>query len=432
MDFSKITRQLKEDRFQRADRGGWGTMAEERGVELLNRLKAKSNFEQLGSNTVKTDVLETKEDGDEVGYSVKATRHPTEPTSVNKSNSQLGSRGSFRKLMIPGNDRQDFFRRSGMQALSGNEARNFVEHIGNDKVAQAYMMMFGPHLNNPDGSPAKLSHLKRFFARNGNERNLPDHQRHFLDMVSAREENPFVGPEEMRLKFEDHFNEFMDHLDDNKPEIFNQLVRQHDAMYPSSGYEYGDDKPIDRLMHIRSDDHTGRGAPFGRVFTDENDSRRDPTQIDIRDMSDDAVNEAMNNVNWFHDDGGIYLAPDQTDDINERLLHIDPMTAENDSHDTRRGLPRRNLRYEPAQARPGRLRAYMGIDENMLTDVFGKPLFSANVFSTKEDESDLDEDEIITKIQQLRRGGQDVSEEYINTEREYLSDWRKEIYDQFQ
>ena len=144
----------------------------------------------------------------------------------------------------------------------------------------------------------------------------------------------------MKENFGDEYDTFMDHLTNNKSEIFTQLVRQNLAQYPNSNFRFGDDFPVDRLVHLKS------GSRDGRTFGDN-------SRIDIRDVSDEALERAMENLNWYSDDNGFYLAPDETDDWNKRTLGIYPQTSAVDRWGAMPGRDRYDIRNRPAMARPG-------------------------------------------------------------------------------
>ena len=391
MDFTNISRQINEEpqrfadrqqqrgRFNRYNDGGFGTMAEDRAVEFLKRVKPNSNIEQIGdNNTMKTDILMDRGTPKEKGISVKATKDPSVPVKANSANSQVGSRGSFTKMMMPGSDNKELFE-SDYNYLNSQEGReNFLDLVNEDPAARAYLLSYGLGSRNPNGGNFKLNDL---FSGDSTQRAL-------LERVSGRGGNPFLSPNELRDEFPVEYEYFMNHLNDNKAGIFNQMVRQHQSRYPSRGYRWGDDKPVDLMMHLIS------RARYNRVFTDEGENRA-PTRIDMRDVSDGAVDKAMNNLQWFHDDNNFYMAPNETGDWNKRLLDINPMTDRVNRWGAKPGVDRRNLHHQPAMSQPGKQVVTMGIDEDMLTDVFGKPLYSANVYG----ESDPNgENERISKI----------------------------------
>lgn len=318
----------------------------------------------MGGNTLKTDVLETDNRGNQTGYTVKATKNPTVPAKINQSGQQTGSRGSFRKLMMPGSDDSTIFTGADSQFGNGQLADRFAEALGDSDVATAYMMAFGNAIPNPTNGGRNYD-VKDFFS------NLNSEQKEMLEMISRRFNRPFVTPTEMDQNFGGSYDALMQHLTDNKSDIFKQLVRQHEAKYPNSGFRYGDDFPADRLAHLRS------GSRSGQIFS----GRDRPSTFDIRDISDPAVERAMENVNWYSDDDSFYLAPEETDDWNKRLLGVYPHSREVDRWGAMPGRDRYDLGRIPARARPGMMKATMGIDEGMLNDVFGNPLYSAEVTS---------------------------------------------------
>jgi hypothetical protein len=377
IDFSRINRQINEEpfanqrqqgqgRFNRHNDGGFGTMAEDRTLELLQKINPNSTFEQLGdSNTLKTDIIQ-RQGNNSRGYSVKATKDPSVPVKVNSANSQVGSRGSFRKMLMNGSDNKDLFT-SDYNYLNTEDGRNrFIDIISDNPAARAYLMSYGLGSRRSNGGNFDLKELVGGGTMSQNR---------LLDQVSQRGDNPFLKPDELKEAFPDEFEAFMEHLQDNKGGIFNQMVRQHQSRYPSNSYQYGDAKPIDMMAHLVSQ------AKYNRVFTDKGE-RRDPTHVDIRDVSDSAIEEAMEYVKWYNDGNNFYLAPEETDDWNKRLLDINPMNASVNAWGAKPGVNRRNLNHMPASSQPGRQITTMGVDEGMLNDVFGEPLWSKNVYST--------------------------------------------------
>lgn len=391
INFSRVARQLNEEpfgnqrqqgqgRFNRFNQGGFGTMAEDRTLEMLQKVNPNSTFEQLGdSNTLKTDIIEKKGDKSR-GYSVKATKDPSVPVKVNSANSQVGSRGSFRKMMMEGSDDRDLFT-SNFEYLNTEEGRNrFIDIISENPAARGYLMSYGLGSRRGGGGNFNLSELI------GGDTNS---QRKLLDQVGERGDNPFLNPNELKEAFPDEFEALMEHLQDNKGPIFNQMVRQHQSKYPSSSYQYGDAKPVDMMAHLVSK------ARYNRVFTSKGEDR-EPTHVDIRDVSDSAMEEAMEYVKWYNDGNNFYLAPEETDDWNKRLLDINPMSAAVNRWGAKPGVDRTNLNHQPAMAQPGRQITTMGVDEGMLNDVFGEPLWSRNVYSASDEDGS---NEMITDIE---------------------------------
>jgi hypothetical protein len=399
INFSKVAQQLVEQPvpFDPSAEGGMGRLAEPQGVKLLKHLKPNSQFDHLGGNDVKTDALETNQNDDKVGYSLKATKNPNIPVGVNKSNGQVGNRGSYRKLMMPGSDRDEFFNQeNSYQGLSGDAARPFLEQIKDSKAAQAYMMMFGANIRGNQNRRLQLSDLTDYFP------NLDERQTEYLRKISRNRNDPFASVSALKKGFEGHYEELLGHLNDNKFPIFDKMVRQHEGT---------DDNPIERMMHIRS------RAPYNRIFSDAS-SNRMPTRVDIRDMSEDNIKNKIEKLHWYGDENrnSLYMAPRETDDWNERLLNIHPMNANTDSWGATPG----RLGGRQGFAKPGALQTLMGINENMLQDVFGNPLYSANVSSTARvdrntGQADPNSEEIdFDSIEELYRGGNQVLENNLN------------------
>ena len=82
-----------------------------------------------------------------------------------------------------------------------------------------------------------------------------------------------MTPGEMEEFFPDHHRSMLKHLKENKSDIFNQMTRQHEPMFSTESYDYGDPKPLDRMIHLR-------GTQGDEML---------PGKFDIRDISDPKV-----------------------------------------------------------------------------------------------------------------------------------------------
>jgi len=381
IDFSKVARFLTEEpfgnnqrqqqqgRFNRFNPGGFGTMAEDQFANLMKLQNPKSTIEQMGdSNILKTDIIK-KTDGKSTGISVKATKDPSVPVSVNKANYQVGPRGSFRKMMMQGSDNDDLFTADN-NFLNSEQGRNrLLDVIESDPAARAYLMSYGLGSRRRDG---RNFDLKDLFGGTMSQNRL-------LERVSQRTDSPFLNPDELKEAFPDEFEALMNHLNDNKGDIFTQMVRQHQPKYPTNSYNYGDAKPIDLMAHIVS------RAKYNRVFTSKGENRP-PTHVDIRDVSDSGIQNAMENLEWFNDGSNFYLGSDETDDWNKRVLDINPMSKMVDAWTAKPGVRRNNFQMYPNLVKPGAQNTTMGVDEDMLNEVFGDPIYSRNVYSEADDD----------------------------------------------
>jgi hypothetical protein len=379
INFSKVARQLEEQpriipnpegfddrqgRFQRNNAGYQGTQAEKDIVNVMSRhVKPNSQIRQLGDGANKADMVEKYRDSNnqeqERGYSIKATKQPDVPIKVQESKAQLGPRGSFRKLMMPGSDQNFIKQRSGdeLQIRNPEERIRFLKGILGSQKRQAAIMAYGTDLINPQTNGAdSLNSMKEYLTQG----DLNQEQLDLLQRINDRgQKNPFMTPGEMEEFFPDHHRTMLKHLEEKKPDIFNQMIRQHDARYPNQNWNsYGDPKGVDRMIHLR-------GSQGEEML---------PGKFDIRDISDPKVEEAMQKLDWFQDDNNFYLAEDETDDINSRILDIHPHTSRTDSWTFNPRRPRPG-----GSAKPGLLKATMGIDEEMLDRVFGESMYSADL-----------------------------------------------------
>jgi len=403
IDFSKVRNQLIEDRFDRGQAGYQGTQAEEDIVNVMRRhVKPNSNIQHLGGSSNKTDFYEDRGSVDDnIGYSVKSTKMPDVPNKVQQSSNMLGPRGAYRKLMMPQSE-ADFIKnrskkRDNLQIRSPEERNKFLQVMKSNPVIQSFVMAYGSDMLNPDNQNVgpSLSKFRNYFSQGENENELSQDQLELLQRVRERGiDNPFMKPGEMEEFFPDHHRLLMEHLKGNKGEIFNQMVKQHEPMFSSSNYDFGDPKPLERLIHLR-------GTKGGGEML--------PGSFDIRDVSDDAISDAMEKLDWFQDENNFFLAEDANRDMNSRVLDIHPHTRKTD------GWTFNPQRIRPGGSpRPGLLKATMGIDEDMLDRVFGEPMYSADLERNGEGYR-------MRNINNRINNGRTLDEKFIN--------WRKEIND---
>tara|TARA_R110002012_G_scaffold318670_1_gene537493 strand:- start:94 stop:1305 length:1212 start_codon:yes stop_codon:yes gene_type:complete len=402
INFSKVARQLEEDRFQRNQAGNQGTQAEEDIVNIMRRhVKPNSNIIHLGTSSGnKTDFYEDNGSLDKNrGYSVKSTKMPDVPNKVQQSGNMMGPKGAYRKLMMPQSG-ADFIKnrsksRNNLQINNEAERNKFLDVMKSDPVIQSFVMNYGTDFIHPGtGKAPNLKSFQRFLTQGDNGGELNQEQLELLGRINDRgQNNPFMTPGEMEEFFPDHHKSMLNHLGNNKSDIFNQMVRQHEPMFAGSSYDYGDPKPLERMIHLR-------GTQGGEML---------PGKFDIRDISDPKVEEAMKKLDWFQDDNNFYLAEDETDDINRRILDVHPHTSRTDSWTFNPKRPQPG-----GTAKPGLLKATMGIDEEMLDRVFGESMYSADLERNGEG---YRMSNIVNRI----NNGRTLNEKFIN--------WRKEIND---
>jgi hypothetical protein len=378
INFSNVSRQLDENPrvlpnppgFEgRNRRGGAGQQGRNTEGEVINFMKdhinPHGNYKVAGGNNIKTDFYDDAETGDprdNTNYSVKMTKNPDLPVKVQQSGFQNGARGAMNKLLIPGSKDDDLM---GARLDTPEGKQKFIQSIRGNPLMQAFVMKFGANIRGENGNNLNLSNFKNVFANGMNQQELSQEQLRMLERINESQrtkENPFLRTEEMQDMFPDHFKQLMKHLDDNKAGIFDQMVRKHDSRYPSKSYQYGDPSPVDKMIHVRNE--RGSSGLNGK--------------IDIRDMSDEEVEEAMKTVDWYDNGDNLYLANQETDDINKRLLDVYSMTENADSWELLPGRGDRAMGNRKG-AQPGLLKSTMGIDEEMLEEVFGPAEFSANI-----------------------------------------------------
>ena len=322
-----------KSRFQKA--GERGRRFEGRLAKLFDALHGKGisgkDHKVLGGS-MKTDIV----DGDGLGYSVKTKMNNKDPMKIQQSNhdSTLWS-----KLSVPWAQR----------ATAGSQ--DFQKSLLNNKLAQALILKFGSkegslsHIGDliaDELSPAQQKMLKRFHEQTGDQKRIKS--------------NPFLTNQEMQDSFPEQYEALMGHLGGNKERIFNALVRQ-------AGGQNGDKNPIQRFVsHI-----TDAGVNGGVLDVDDND---EPIfdfngTLDIHDMSDERVRDAMEAMQWFSDGNRFYLAPEETDDTDQRMLDIWPYDEEGTSWALRQGDGNRQ-----SPITPGYFKATMASDRDFLERFF--------------------------------------------------------------
>ncbi len=305
--------------------------------ELLNFLSPRGDNSISGSNhrvlggRMKTDII--NDDG--VGYSVKTKMNNDDPMKVQQSSydSTLWS-----KLNVPWSKR-------------AQSTESFTDDIKGNKLAQALVMRFGSKFGSLDKvgellkdelSPEQIKILQNFNADNQDS------------------ENPFMSNEEMFNAFPEHYDELLGHLNDNKYEIFNNLVRK-------AGGQNGDNNPIQRFISHISDEGVN-GQALG-VDSNDNPIYDFSGSLDVHDMSDETVQEAMKKLQWFGTGNRFYMAENETEDINERLLDLWPYDEEGTSWALRPGDGNRQ-----SDVTPGFFKAMMSANPEVLERLFPSTL----------------------------------------------------------
>jgi hypothetical protein len=178
--------------------------------------------------------------------------------------------------------------------------------------------------------------------------------------------NPFLTTEEMQEHFPQHFKTLKDHLDDpiNKREIFDRMVRKNG---PQGGdYDRGDPSPVNKhLSFIKDGKENWNGV------------------AQVRDMSDNKVDEAMKKLKWFFKENKIYLNDSEEDDVARRLLELHPIDLAgsnwalqpngNDAAPARKIGSPGNWQEESVgkgKINPGHMKASMTADKEILDKYF--------------------------------------------------------------
>ena len=410
------------------NQGNWGTRAEADAMGVISQLhqdgelesSGTGNFIKAGGHLIKTDFYEEgpgKRSSDNVGYSVKATKRPDVPVKIQESGNQMGATGAMRKLLLPGSTEKgmfDVFPGKGKITDRGN-INSLRENLKDNKLSQAFALKFGLNVDDGNGNFAKLSEF------------LPDlmemsaGQREKLKLVSQRSGRPFFTNSEMRGIFGEHYELLLKHLQDNKVPIFNQMMRGHNKMRRNirnspDEYNYGDPKLLDKLVHIRSKEGSGSNA-----F---------PAELDLINVSDDAVKDSMDYTKWYDDGKRFYLAPEETDDINQRLIDLYPYDEEADTWELLAGFGDRETENRKG-ARPGLLKATMGIDPDMLSEVFGDNIRRWDVKGPKNFNGRYDIEEILNNVnEEVMNQSLRTQKEIINMRERALSDWRSDLQEE--
>ncbi len=344
VDFRKVSKQV----FEMAA-GDGGRRFENQVPRLMKNIYPDRNFVQPSSQRVKTDLYEDKGTGDprdNVNYSVKYTRDNGNPSKVHQVNhnprfADNFPHGTFSKLKVPTqgfDDRDQFFRT-----------------LKDSKLHQAMVMRFGTNMKNNEGGNLDVGSFGEYFKKFTDGNRINDAQMNALQRAFKDKENPFLLAGEMAKNFPEHHKALTEHLDANKLDIFNNMVRRNGYYNPNfidDAYDRVDPSNISRLIHR----HVGE----------------DYDQLNIRDASDEQVKKAVDQMNWYGKGSHTYLAPEKTDDWNKRLLDVMPWDHEasrwaNNPSSTEFDQDERNW-----GARPGYMKATMGMDEEFVDQFFPK------------------------------------------------------------
>ena len=209
-------------------------------------------------------------------------------------------------------------------------------------------MRFGT--NHLDGQGNQFSFPDFFEDQMGGR--LNDAQRAVFNRVRNDGETPFVKAGELAQNFPRHHQAMMEHLDANKNEIFDRMVRRNGNSAFGEAYDSYDPSNISRMLHRN----------VGEDFD----------EMSIRDVSDEKVKAMIDKMKWHGKGTHTYLAPEKTDDWNQRMLDITPWDYEaskwaNNPSSTEFDEPERNW-----GARPGFMKATMGMDDKSMDQHFPK------------------------------------------------------------
>lgn len=304
IDFSKVARQLEEAPIEMGDdgvrrvagsarqrikqkidsfnkTGERGRRFESRISSLLDSQEGFGEGHKVLSGNGKTDII----DKEGIGYQVKSKMFNDEPMKVQQSSN---ASSLWSKLKVP----------FGQRAIGAG----MEDSIKDNKLAQSLIMKFG----SPHGSLGKIA--KNF------EGELTPEQMEML--TKPRDENyPFLSMDEMRDNFGEHNQTLLDHLNDNKLDIFNGLIRQ-------MGGRDGDANPIQRFISHYTDE--GVSGRVNELDDDENPIDNFSGRLDVHDLSDETVRKAMDKLMWFDNGSRYYMAEEETDIDNDKLLDLYP------------------------------------------------------------------------------------------------------------
>jgi len=200
---------------------------------------------------------------------------------------------------------------------------------------------------------------------------LNSEQMDVLKKANDRSENPFLNIEELAA-FPEHRKRLSQHLNANKTNIFNNIVRKNGRHDEREPYRYGDAAMIDEMITWKND----RDRPWGQ-----------DGMWRVRDIGDDKLERAMQKLNWFAKDNHLYLSDQKQPNWNQRLLHLSPIDKAaskwNLVTSAGRDAPDNQSMYETEEGKrgwgtvePGSFKATIGADDEMLNRVLGFPKWS--------------------------------------------------------
>ena len=343
INFSRVARQLNEAA------GSGGRAFEDQVPRIMQNIYPTGKFIKPRSQKIKTDLYHDEETGnpeDNVNYSVKWTRDNGNPSKVHQVNRNRNrpndfAPGTFSKFNINSN-------RFGLENYG--KFINTLRGDGQDnKLIQAMLMRFGTNHLDGKGNPFSFPD---FFEDSVGGR-LNDAQRRVFNRVRKDEETPFVKAGELAQNFPRHHQAMMEHLNANKKEIFNRMVRKNGAAFGNKvPYEDFDPSMISRLIHR----HTGD----------------DFDELSVRNIDDSRVDSMINDMRWHGKGTHTYLAPQSTDDWNSRILDITPWDYEASRWANNPSSTEFDEDESNWGARPGFMKATMGMDEDLADKYFPK------------------------------------------------------------
>ena len=169
--------------------------------------------------------------------------------------------------------------------------------------------------------------MQGYLMKFGHERGLKNVFRD-LDGFDFDDDEKLLTGDQLRERFPEQFEALKTHLDENKESIFTNMVRQKRRSGASDQEPYVDYDPkaIDRFIHLS-----------------KTDGDRLNGRMDIMDMGDDKVKEAVENRDWqFDDKQRIFLGKE--------------------------GDPRGLLNVSSTRTAPGKVNAKMGLSPSVKKD----------------------------------------------------------------
>ena len=305
VDFSKVARQL--DNLKEALGEGGGIFEKRIAPQILQNMNPDGNFISAPGQKIKTDIIDEKggNPADNDHYSIKWKRdndfgYKTHQTSA--QNKIWRGRDGKSKM----SDNLGHFKGLFSKFLSrapGDTPGKYAGDIQQDLVRQALILKFGSHIGS-------IPQFRNVLAQTKKGGKLSEKQLNFLSNLDNDQErqktNPFLTTEEMDENFPDQFEALRNHLESNKKEIFDRLVRKNG--FQNGDYSQGDPSPVNKHLSFIKDGASGWNGT-----------------AQVRDISNERVEEAMQKLKWFFKDNKIYLNDSEEEDVARRLLEIHPI-----------------------------------------------------------------------------------------------------------